>query len=269
MLILFVGDVIAKGGRRALATALQELEGEYDIDLVVVNAENSAGGFGVTRGVADEFFAMGAQVLTTGNHAWDKREALDFIEEEPRLLRPHNYPPGTPGSGWTIATARNGEPVGVLNTMGRVFMHPDLDCPFRCADEVLAAKPASVKVVLVDFHAEASSEKVAMGWHLDGRASAVVGTHTHVPTADERLLPGGTAFISDVGMTGSYDSVIGMKTEESLTRFVTKLPQRLEPAAGPATVCAVLIDVDERTGRARGIRRLRRGHVIDTGTLEP
>ena len=268
MLILFVGDVVAKGGRRALFNALNEWQGEVDIDLVVVNAENAAGGFGVTRSVADEFFDHGADVLTTGNHAWDKREALEFIEDEPRLLRPHNYPPGTPGSGWFVATARNGERVGVLNTMGRVFMHPDLDCPFRCADDVLASRPADVKAVLVDFHAEASSEKVAMGWHLAGRASAVVGTHTHVPTADERILPGGTAYISDVGMTGCYNSVIGMKTEDSVARFVSKLPRRLEPASGPATVCAVIIDVDESSGRARGIRRLQHGEAFETGNVD-
>ncbi|KAA3631607.1 MAG: TIGR00282 family metallophosphoesterase [Proteobacteria bacterium] len=262
MLILFVGDVVAKGGRQVLFSSLEAFEAEYDIDLVVVNGENAAGGFGVTRAVVEEFFAHGVDVLTSGNHAWDKREALEFIDEMPRLLRPHNYPPGTPGSGWYVATARNGERVGILNTMGRVFMHPDLDCPFRCADEVLAARPADVKTVLVDFHAEASSEKVAMGWYLDGRVSAVVGTHTHVPTADERLLPQGTAYISDVGMTGCYNSVIGMKTDLSLGRFVSKLPQRLEPANGPATLSAVLIDVDERSGRARRIERIRRGSEL-------
>ncbi len=268
MLILFVGDVIARGGRKALFSALGEFNEQYDIDLLVVNAENAAGGFGVTRSVADEFFDNGADVLTTGNHVWDKREALDLILDEPRLLRPHNYPPGTPGSGWFVATARNGERVGVLNTMGRVFMHPDLDCPFRCTDEVLDARPSDVAVVLVDFHAEASSEKVAMGWYLDGRVSAVLGTHTHVPTADERVLPRGTAFISDVGMTGCYNSIIGMKTEDSLGRFVSKLPRRLEPAAGPCTVCAVLVDVDEQTGRARGIRRIRHGEPLDAGTVD-
>jgi metallophosphoesterase (TIGR00282 family) len=259
MQILFVGDVVAKGGRKALFTALRDFETSWDIDLVVVNGENAAGGFGITRPVLEEFFEHGVDVVTTGNHAWDKREALEFIDSEPRLLRPHNYPAGTPGSGWWVATARNGERVGVLNTMGRVFMHPDLDCPFRCADEVLSRRPADVSVVLVDFHGEASSEKMAMGWYLDGRVSAVVGTHTHIPTADERVLPGGTAYISDVGMTGCYNSIIGMKTEGSLNRFLSKLPERMEPASGPATVCAVLIDVDETTGRSREIQRLRHG----------
>jgi metallophosphoesterase (TIGR00282 family) len=259
MLIFFVGDVVAKGGRRALFAGLEALEGEYDLDLIVVNAENAAGGFGITRPVADEFFDRGVDVLTTGNHVWDKRETLEFIDDEPRLLRPHNYPAGAPGTGWCVATARNGERVGVLNTMGRVFMHPDLDCPFRCADEVLDSRPSDVKVVLVDFHAEASSEKTAMGWYLNGRVAAVVGTHTHVPTADERVLPGGTAYISDVGMTGCYNSIIGMKTEDSLARFVNKLPRRLEPASGAATLCAVLIDIDEQTGAARSIERIRLG----------
>lgn len=259
MLILFVGDVIAKSGRRALFAGLDRLAAEHDLDLVVVNAENAAGGFGVTDAIAGEFFDHGVDVLTTGNHVWDKREALEFIKHEPRLLRPHNYPPGAPGSGWFVATARNGERVGVLNTLGRVFMHPELDCPFRCADEVLAGPAADVRIILVDFHAEASSEKMAMGWYLDGRVSAVVGTHTHVPTADERVLPGGTAYISDVGMTGCYNSIIGMNTADSLQRFVGKLPRRLEPAGGAATLFAVLIDIDETSGRARSIERIRTG----------
>ncbi|GJL82899.1 MAG: metallophosphoesterase [marine bacterium B5-7] len=256
MLIFFAGDVIARSGRRALFQGLEELQSEEDIDFIVVNGENAAGGFGITRAVADEFFDNGVDVITTGNHVWDKREALDFIDDEPRLLRPHNYPHDTPGQGWYVAVARNGERVGVLCTMGRVFMHPDLDCPFRCADEILNKRPANVRVTLVDFHAEATSEKTAMGWYLDGRVSAVVGTHTHVPTADERVLTQGTAYISDVGMTGCYNSIIGMKTESSLARFVSKLPQRLEPAPGAATLCAVLIDVDDSTGKARSIRRL-------------
>jgi len=235
MLILFVGDVVAKGGRRAVFAALEELHETHDIDLVVVNAENSAGGFGITQSVIDEFFSHQVDVLTTGNHVWDKREALEFIDNEPRVVRPHNYP---------------------------VFMHPDLDCPFRAVDDVLKALPNDVKTILVDFHAEASSEKVALGWYLDGRVSAVVGTHTHIPTADERILKEGTAFISDVGMTGSYDSIIGMKIQGSLSRFVTKLPQRMEPATGPATFCGVLIDVDEQSGRARSIVRVRAGQPL-------
>jgi len=182
---------------------------------------------------------------------------LDLIQDEPRLLRPHNYPADSPGSGWMVATASNGIEVGVLNVMGTVFMHPTLDCPFRCVDEVLTKKPETLNVVLVDFHAEATSEKVAMGWYLDGRVSAVVGTHTHVPTADERVLPQGTAHISDVGMTGCYNSVIGADTDIILRRFVDRLPVRIEPASGPASICGVVVDIDELTGLSRFIERVR------------
>ena len=258
MKILFIGDVVGKSGRRALRRFLPELQDQTEADLTVVNAENAAGGFGVTAGVLEEFLEQSEiDVLTSGNHIWDKREALDLIQDEPRLLRPHNYPVGTPGSGWIVATASNGVQVGVLNIMGTVFMHPTLDCPFSSAHQALEKKPSSVKVVLVDFHAEATSEKVAMGWYLDGRASAVVGTHTHVPTADERVLPQGTAHISDVGMTGCYNSVIGMETAGVLKRFVERVPERFEVASGPASVCGVIIDVDETTGESRSIARVR------------
>jgi len=258
MKILFIGDVVGKSGRRALRRFLPELQDQTEADLTVVNAENAAGGFGVTAGVLEEFLEQSEiDVLTSGNHIWDKREALDLIQDEPRLLRPHNYPVGTPGSGWIVATASNGVQVGVLNIMGTVFMHPTLDCPFSSAHQALEKKPSDVKVVLVDFHAEATSEKVAMGWYLDGRASAVVGTHTHVPTADERVLPKGTAHISDVGMTGCYNSVIGMETAGVLKRFVERVPERFEVASGPASVCGVIIDVDETTGKSRSIARVR------------
>ncbi len=258
MKILFIGDVVGKSGRRALRRFLPELQDQTEADLTVVNAENAAGGFGVTAGVLEEFLEQSEiDVLTSGNHIWDKREALDLIQDEPRLLRPHNYPAGTPGSGWIVATASNGVQVGVLNIMGTVFMHPTLDCPFSSAHQALEKKPSDVKVVLVDFHAEATSEKVAMGWYLDGRASAVVGTHTHVPTADERVLPQGTAHISDVGMTGCYNSVIGMETAGVLKRFVERVPERFEVASGPASVCGVIIDVDETTGKSRSIARVR------------
>ena len=197
MKILFIGDVVGKSGRRALRRFLPELQDQTEADLTVVNAENAAGGFGVTAGVLEEFLEQSEiDVLTSGNHIWDKREALDLIQDEPRLLRPHNYPVGTPGSGWIVATASNGVQVGVLNIMGTVFMHPTLDCPFSSAHQALEKRPSDVKVVLVDFHAEATSEKVAMGWYLDGRVSAVVGTHTHVPTADLRILPGGRAGVA-------------------------------------------------------------------------
>ncbi|HAU41896.1 MAG TPA: TIGR00282 family metallophosphoesterase [Gammaproteobacteria bacterium] len=258
MKILFIGDVVGKSGRRALRRFLPELQDQTEADLTVVNAENAAGGFGVTAGVLEEFLEQSEiDVLTSGNHIWDKREALDLIQDEPRLLRPHNYPVGTPGSGWIVATASNGVQVGVLNIMGTVFMHPTLDCPFSSAHQALEKRPSDVKVVLVDFHAEATSEKVAMGWYLDGRVSAVVGTHTHVPTADERVLPQGTAHISDVGMTGCYNSVIGMETAGVLKRFVERVPERFEVASGSASVCGVIIDVDGTTGKSRSIARVR------------
>lgn len=255
MHLLFIGDVVGAPGHRVLAAHLPALRERFKLDLVVANGENVAGGFGVTREAARALFALGVDVISNGNHAWDKREALEYIVTEPRLLRPHNYPPGTPGSGWYVTTAR-GVKVGVLNLMGTVFMHPTLACPFRAADEALAQKPGDVRVVLVDFHAETTSEKWSMAWHLSGRVSAVVGTHTHVPTADERVLPGHTAYISDVGMTGCYHSVIGMDIQKTLRRFLLKLPERFDAAQGKATLCGVVIDVDEQTGRSRSIRRI-------------
>jgi metallophosphoesterase (TIGR00282 family) len=257
MNLLFIGDVVGKPGRRAVAAHLARLRKYQRLDLVVANAENIAGGAGVTKDTAGELFDLGVDVLTNGNHAWDKKEALEYIATEPRLLRPHNYPAGTPGTGWFVATTAAGHKVGILNILGNVFMQPHLACPFACVDRALADKPDEVKLVLVDLHAEVTSEKMAMGWHLDGRVSAVLGTHTHVPTADERILPQGTAYITDVGMTGCYDSVIGMDTQKSLKRFLQKLPERFEVAEGEATLCAVLLDLDEKTGRARAIRRLR------------
>lgn len=256
MNLLFVGDVVGEAGRRVLLDRLPILRERFKIDVVVVNIENAAGGFGVTDKILRECLAHKIDVLSTGNHVFDKREALDLVAREPRLLRPHNYPLGTPGSGWYTGQSARGEPFAVLNVMGTAFMHPVLDCPFACAQAALAGKPESIKAVLVDCHAETTSEKMAMGWFLDGQVSAVVGTHTHVPTADERVLPGGTAYISDVGMTGCYDSVIGMNKEKVLKRMVLKLPERLEAAEGPATVCGVVIDIDSKTGRSRGIQRV-------------
>jgi metallophosphoesterase (TIGR00282 family) len=256
MNLLFVGDVVGQPGCRILLNRLPTLRDRLKLDLIVVNAENAAAGFGITEKIAADFFAHEVDVLTTGNHVWDKKEALAFIAEEPRLLRPHNYPLGTPGSGWLVAETAAGYPVGILNVMGTAFMQPTLDCPFQCVDRVLAEKPCELKSVLVDFHAETTSEKMAMGWYLDGRVSAMVGTHTHVPTADERVLPNGTAYISDVGMTGCYDSVIGMDKDKTLKRFVQKLPERFEAAEGRATLCAVLIDIDEKTGKSLRIQRL-------------
>lgn len=256
MKLLFVGDVVGQSGRRVLLHNLPTLSDRLKLDFVVVNAENAAAGFGITEKIAQEFFAHGIHVLSTGNHVWDKKEALEFIAKEPRLLRPHNFPPETPGSGWVVGETAAGIRVGVLNVMGQAFMHPTLACPFDCVKEALAHKPPDVQVVLLDFHAETTSEKMAMGWFVDGKISALVGTHTHVPTADERLLPQGTAYISDVGMTGCYDSVIGMDKDKALRRFVQKLPERHEVAEGRGTLCGVVIDIDEGTGKSRSIQRL-------------
>jgi len=255
MRIVFVGDIVGRSGRRVLFANLDTLR--EGTDLLIVNAENAAAGFGVTQDIADEMLDAGIDVLTTGNHVWDKRETLEYIGEQPRLLRPHNFPSATPGSGLFVARTGTGERVAVLNLMGQVFMHPTLACPFQCATETLAALGADVSAVIVDFHAEATSEKMAMGWHLDGRVAAVLGTHTHVPTADERVLPRGTAYISDAGMTGCYDSVIGMDRDKVLRRFVEKMPERFEVASGPATLCGVAVEVDPRNGRATSIERIR------------
>lgn len=256
MRLLFIGDVVGRPGRRAVASQLPALVRQHRVDLVVANAENIAdNGAGVTPQTAGELFDCGVHVLTNGNHAWDQAEALDYIVTAPRLLRPYNYPAGTPGAGWYVAEA-GGHRVGILNVMGNVYMQPPLACPFGCVDQALANKSDDIKMVLVDLHAEATSEKTAMGWYLDGRVSAVVGTHTHVPTADERVLPRGTGYITDVGMTGCYDSVIGMDTQGSLKRFVQKLPVRFDVAAGRGTLSAVLLDLDEHTGTCRSIRRI-------------
>lgn len=257
MNLLFVGDVVGEPGRRVLINNLRQLKDRLQLDFIVVNAENAAGGFGVTEKICQELFAHEVDVISSGNHIWDKKEVVEYIAREPRLLRPHNYPADAPGSGWHVGETAAGDKVGVLNLMGQAFMHPGLDCPFQAADAVLAQKPADVKLVLVDMHCETTSEKMAMGWHLDGRVSAVVGTHTHVPTADERVLPKGTGYISDVGMTGPYDSVIGMDKDKALKRFISKLPERLETAGGPATLCAVLIQLDPADGRCRGIKRVK------------
>lgn len=256
MNILVVGDVVARPGRRVLLANLERLRAEYDLGFVSINVENAAGGFGITRKVLDEFLAAGIDAMTSGNHIWDKKEVFGFIDDEPRLLRPFNYPPETPGSGLGVYTAAGGSRVAVLNLMGQAFMHPPLGCPFRAADRALKELPEEVKVVLVDMHAETTSEKMAMGWHLDGRSSLVSGTHTHVPTADERLLPGGTAYLTDVGMTGCYDSVIGTDREVVLRRVLRKLPERLDPARGPATLRALVVSVDEESGRATTVRRI-------------
>lgn len=255
MRLLFIGDIVGRPGRRALKENLPGLQRELDIDFVVANGENAAGGNGITREVARELLASGIDVITMGNHVWDHKEIFDLIEQEKRILRPANYPPGVPGAGFCVYETGHKGRIAVLNLAGRVFMS-ELDCPFRKADQLLAQLGGITRVILVDFHAEATSEKMAMGWYLAGRVSAVCGTHTHVQTADERILPGGTAYITDVGMTGPRDSVIGVKKELVLGKFLTQLPRRFEVASGPYQFNAVVIDIDDETGEAREVRRI-------------
>jgi metallophosphoesterase (TIGR00282 family) len=254
--LLFVGDVIGKPGRRAVQNILPRLVDHHRTDYVVVNIENAAGGFGVTPEVLEEFSDLPIDCFTSGNHIWDKREAYDLLDRNRRLLRPANYPEGNPGRGVYIGETAGGIPVAVLNLEGRVFMS-DLDSPFLVADRLLAQLDRNkIKVVFVDFHAEATSEKQAMGFYLDGRVSAVVGTHTHVPTADERVLPNGTALQTDVGMTGPYESIIGMRADKVLKRFILQTPSSFEVAKRDVRLAAALLDIDEKTGKARGIERL-------------
>ncbi|HMK24314.1 MAG TPA: TIGR00282 family metallophosphoesterase [Terriglobales bacterium] len=260
MRILFVGDIFGRPGRTILKEKLPGLVKEHSIDLIIANGENSAAGFGITPPLAEELFELGIDVITTGNHIWDKREIVDFFQmadgnphsPSRRLIRPANYAPDLPGHG--IYEGRKGEVAyAVINLQGRVFMAAN-DDPFRVADQLL--KDLEAKVILVDMHAEATSEKISMGWYLDGRVTAVVGTHTHVPTADERVLPNGTAYITDVGMTGPFDGVIGVKKELVLGKFLNNMPVRFEAATGDVRLCAVVVDCDEATGRARGIERI-------------
>lgn len=257
MNVLTVGDIVARPGRKILTTKLASIQSSYDIDFTIVNIENAAGGFGITEKILKQFSDLNIDVMTSGNHIWDKKEALEFIASYPDLLRPHNYPPGTPGSGWVIKKMPGDLRVGVLNLMGQAFMHPTLDSPFTQVDQVIEEHGSEIDILLVDFHAETTSEKIAMGWHLDGRAAAIVGTHTHVPTADERVLPNGTAYITDLGMTGCYDSVIGSEKDAVLERMVHKVQKRLEPATGDASLCGAVIGIDESTGLAHSIERIR------------
>jgi metallophosphoesterase (TIGR00282 family) len=254
MRILFVGDVVGSPGRKIIHDRLADAIMQSHVDLCIVNGENSASGFGITPRLVEELIAAGAEVLTGGNHIWDRKEILDYFPHEPRLIRPANFPEGAPGSGIYVGKAKNGVDYAVMDLQGRTFMQA-LDCPFRAAERELARIPANVKVIVVDIHAEATSEKQAMGWFLDGRVSAVVGTHTHVATADERVLPGGTAYITDVGMTGPHDSVIGMDKVGIIQRFLDGMPARFTVPEGDVRMNAVLIDVDESTGHARSIER--------------
>lgn len=256
MKIFFIGDIVGSPGRDIVVDRLTDIVDARQIDLVIANGENSASGFGITPRIAGQLFAAGVEVLTGGNHMWDRKEILDYIPSEPRLLRPANFPEGNPGSGLYIGKARNGVPYAVLDLQGRVFMSSN-DCPFRAADRELARVPPDIRVIFVDVHAETTSEKEAMGWYLDGRVSAVIGTHTHVATADEQVLPGGTAFMTDVGMTGPHSGVIGMDKTAIIRRFLNGQPARFEVAAGDIQMNTVLVQVDETTGRATGIERLR------------
>src|SRR5437868_11738146 len=249
MRVLFVGDLVGSPGRQIVRDGLADVVSQRQIDLVIGNGENAASGFGITPRLADELLKDGIDVLTGGNHSWDRKEILEYLPHQPRLLRPANFPEGNPGSGLYVGSAKNSAKYAVLNLQGRVFM-TQIDDPFKKADGELAKLPEDVSFVLVDMHAETTSEKVAMGWYLDGRVSAVVGTHTHVATADNRVLPGGTAYVSDVGMVGPRDSVIGMEVKGVLRRFLTGVPQRWKVAEGPVTFNSVLITIDRLTGRA-------------------
>lgn len=265
MRLLFLGDIVGRTGRNAVTEALPGIRERYKLDFVIINGENAAGGFGITESILNDLLDAGADCITLGNHAFDQKETLVFIERQERLIRPLNFPKGTPGKGAAMVRAKNGADVLVINAMGRVFM-TELDCPFRAVDnEITACRLKSgADVIFIDMHAEATSEKQSMAYFVDGRATAVVGTHTHAPTADHRILPGGTAFISDAGMCGDYNSVLGMDPDEPLSRFLTKIPRtRYEPAMGPATICGLAIDVDDATGLARKISAFRRGPHLD------
>ena len=256
MKILFIGDIIGEPGRKTVARHVSKLVREQGVEFVIANAENAAGGFGVTPDIARELFAAGVHVITSGNHIWDKKEIIEYIKKEPRLLRPANYPKGVPGNGSVVATAASGEKVGVLQLMGRVSM-PTLDCPFRVGRHEVEALRRETRTVIVDMHAEATSEKTAMGWYLDGDVSGVFGTHTHVQTADERILPKGTAYLTEVGMVGPSESVIGITKDIAIEKFLTQMPRRFEVAPGPCVFSAVLFDVDTAVGKAISIERLR------------
>lgn len=262
MRILFVGDVHGKPGRRILRDRLPAFRRDHDLALIIANGENAAGGAGISTDVAQEMFAAGVDAITGGNHTWQNRDAYELLDSDARMLRPLNYPPGTPGRGAAVVTTRTKKLVAIINVQGRVFMS-ELDDPFRAARAECARLRDQTPVIIVDMHAEATSEKLALGWYLDGQCTAVVGTHTHVQTADDRVLPGGTAYITDVGMTGPRDGIIGMDRERILERFLTQLPVRFEVASGPAQLNAVVIDVDEATGRARSIQRIMEFEQLD------
>jgi hypothetical protein len=255
MKILFIGDIIGRPGRQAVGKLLPGLLQEQRIDFVIANGENAAAGFGLTPAVLDYLFALGVDVVTSGNHLWDKKDILARLRQEKRLLRPANYPPEVPGNSSAVCQDKQGRKVGVFNLLGRVFM-PAVDCPFRTADQVIAELKKETDIIIVDMHAEATSEKIALGWYLDGRVSAVIGTHTHVMTADERILPQGTAYITDAGMTGGFDSVIGMEKEPIIEKFLTQLPAKFEVAEGDVRFNGVVLEVDDKSGKVQSIARI-------------
>ena len=257
MNILFIGDIVGSPGRGAVKQLLPGLKKEYNLDFVIANAENAAGGSGITPLVARELFDSGVDVLTSGDHIWKKREIFELINKEKRILRPANFPPGAPGEGWNLFKARGGCKLGVINVNGRVFMEA-LECPFKTAFQAQEALSKDTRVIIVDIHAEATSEKVALGWYLDGKVSAVLGTHTHIQTADERILPCGCAYITDLGMTGPLDSVIGRRVEDVLERFLTSIPVRFQVAKENTQLQGVVLDIDEETGKARSIVRIQK-----------
>jgi len=255
--ILFVADIFAQPGRRVAAALIPELIQDDEVDLVIANGENAAGGFGLTDNIARKLHSYGADIITSGNHIWDRKEFITCLEGSDRILRPYNYPEETPGIGSVIITTRSGIQVAVINLQGRTGM-PSIDCPFRVGRAEIERLREKTSLIFVDFHAEATAEKMAMGFHLDGLVTAVIGTHTHVQTADERILPGGTAYLTDAGMTGVSESVIGVRPEMAIRRFLTQIPNRFKPAEGKATLCGALIEADETSGRATRIERLQR-----------
>jgi hypothetical protein len=258
MKIIFIGDIVGSPGREAVKKIIPELKKEQTLDFVIANAENAAGGSGITPRVAQELFDSGISVLTSGDHIWKKSDVFDIIDQDERILRPINFPSGAPGRGAGLFVAKNGNKVGVVNVQGRVFMDGLLECPFKASRQALETLAKDTRIIIVDIHAEATSEKVALGWYLQDLASAVVGTHTHIQTADEKILPSGCAYITDVGMTGPYDSVIGRRTEDVLKRFLTAVPTRFEVASDNVQLHGVILDIDDKTGKAKSIARLQK-----------
>ncbi len=253
--VLMVGDIFGKPGRKAVKELIKTYRNQYELDFVIANGENAAGGNGITREIANELYNAQIDFITMGNHTWDKKEIFQFIDTDKKIIRPANYPPGTPGRGWAIVPLSNELKIGIINLSGRVFL-PPLDCPFRVGERIVEEISKETHIIIVDFHAEATSEKIAMGWFMDGKVSAVVGTHTHVQTADERILPYGTGYITDVGMTGPHDSILGVKRDIVIQKFLTQLPARFETAQGVAQLNAILLEIDETTGKTMGLKRI-------------